>query len=90
MGLPAGCRLHDDLWQWSTLHDAPAVVTLELCFGFDYPSSPPFVRVVTPRFMFHTGTSDARATPHKSDAPSLPLACRPLACRLLGCRALFF
>ena len=31
------------------------VITLALTFGFDHPTSPPFVRVVSPRFAFHTG-----------------------------------
>jgi ubiquitin-conjugating enzyme E2 Q len=32
-----------------------AVVELEVLFGDDFPASPPFVRVVSPRFAFHTG-----------------------------------
>ena len=32
-----------------------AVVTLELRMPPDFPASPPFVRVVSPRFQFHTG-----------------------------------
>ena len=30
-------------------------VTLEILFPSDYPYVPPFVRVVSPHFMFHTG-----------------------------------
>lgn len=35
--------------------ETKAVVTLELTLPPDYPSRPPFVRVVSPRFAFHTG-----------------------------------
>ena len=31
------------------------LVTLEMRFGGNFPSEPPFVRVVSPRFAFHTG-----------------------------------
>lgn len=32
-----------------------AEVVMELQFPKDYPSAPPFVRVIRPRFRFHTG-----------------------------------
>ena len=33
----------------------PNLVTLEVRFPLSYPAIPPFVRIVTPRFQFHTG-----------------------------------
>ena len=35
--------------------DGAGSVQLELRFSGDFPSQPPFVRVVSPRFAFHTG-----------------------------------
>ena len=47
--------LRRDLITWSTQTKHPPVVLLELSFPKDTPHSPPFVRVVRPRFVYHTG-----------------------------------
>jgi len=53
-GFPAECPLGKDLTRYS-----PQLgydwVELDMTFPHDYPWSPPFVRVVKPRFKFHTG-----------------------------------
>ena len=50
--------LHDlrlEVDQWALEKNKPAFVTLEVRFPLSYPSLPPFVRIITPRFAFHTG-----------------------------------
>jgi ubiquitin-protein ligase len=47
---PAGSELESRIRQVG--HSS---VLLEVTFGFDHPASPPFIRVVSPRFAFHTG-----------------------------------
>ena len=50
--------LHDlrlEVEQWALEKNKPALVTLEFRFPLSYPSLPPFVRIITPRFAFHTG-----------------------------------
>lgn len=53
MALPADTSIGEELRSHPGL--LRPVVDLELVFGFDFPASPPFVRVVSPRFAFHTG-----------------------------------
>ena len=53
--LPAESSLGRELLQFAASHACAAVVTLEVTFGCDFPASPPFVRVVSPRLAFHTG-----------------------------------
>lgn len=48
------CALAQDLVQLKERKDID-FVELELQFKSDYPFSPPFIRVVYPRFKFHTG-----------------------------------
>ena len=50
--------LHDlrlEVEQWALEKNKPALVTVEVRFPLSYPSLPPFVRIITPRFAFHTG-----------------------------------
>ena len=41
--------------QWALQAGKPNLVTLEVRFPSSYPAIPPFVRIITPRFQFHTG-----------------------------------
>lgn len=50
--------LAQDLIVWHKRYrtdDKPAALVLQLSFPRDHPYSPPFVRIVRPRFHFHTG-----------------------------------
>lgn len=47
--------LFHDLEEYSEKYNQPAEVVMELMFPANYPAQPPFVRVVRPRFQFHTG-----------------------------------
>ena len=51
--------LHDvlqrDLEAWARMTSNPPMITLETVFPSDYPASVPFLRVIRPRFAFHTG-----------------------------------
>lgn len=47
--------LGSQLSEYAASTGRPAEVHLEISFTGDYPSAPPFVRVVSPRFKFHTG-----------------------------------
>ena len=52
------CGLHNlrlEVNQWAVQAGKPNIVTLEVRFPPSYPAIPPFVRIVTPRFQFHTG-----------------------------------
>ena len=55
MGVPTGCALGDAIRDHAARHHVRPTVELEVSFGASYPSAPPFVRVVAPRFAFHTG-----------------------------------
>ena len=44
-----------DLKKYAKSHKGQDYVQLEMKFLPDYPFLPPFIRVVTPRFAFHTG-----------------------------------
>jgi len=55
MRLPPDSTLGQELHAHAVKFGTPAEMTLEVTFGYDFPSSPPFVRVVSPRFAFHTG-----------------------------------
>ena len=51
--LPIG--LQPGLVHWAKRVNADAALTLEIRFPSDFPLSVPFVRVIRPRFQFHTG-----------------------------------
>ena len=53
--IPEYPKLYYDLDAWSHRTRAKPAVVLELIFPPHYPRAPPFVRVVRPRFKFHTG-----------------------------------
>jgi len=55
MSVPADCALRDEVDAHAAAFHVRPTVELEVSFGADFPSSPPFVRVVAPRFAFHTG-----------------------------------
>ncbi|XP_070574815.1 ubiquitin-conjugating enzyme E2 Q1-like [Ptychodera flava] len=48
-------KLGKDLKTYATKYKRDEVITLEMKFPKDYPMSPPFVRVLRPRFKFLTG-----------------------------------
>lgn len=52
---PSDTALARELAIISAMHGGPAEVELEVRFTGGYPSKPPFVRIVQPRFNFHTG-----------------------------------
>ena len=52
---PEDTPLHQELVAYSSKHEQPAEIQLEMLFSSDFPMSPPFVRVLRPRFAFHTG-----------------------------------
>lgn len=43
-----------DLDKWSKATSQPPHVKLEMTFSSEYPVAPPFIRVLRPRFKFHT------------------------------------
>jgi hypothetical protein len=47
--------LQQDLRAWSKKFDKQGAITFHILFPNDYPRSVPFVRVVRPRFKYHTG-----------------------------------
>ena len=47
--------LKSDLRAWAALTRNPPMISVEVLFPSDYPASVPFVRVIRPRFHFHTG-----------------------------------
>lgn len=53
---PNSCPLKGDLLAYATKSpDRSPSVVMDVTFPSDYPFSPPFIRVVRPRFQFHTG-----------------------------------
>lgn len=48
-------RLAGELEKWSKLAKKPPVILMEIVFPANYPEGVPFVRMVRPRFCFHTG-----------------------------------
>lgn len=48
-------KLSKDLETFAKRHNTEPCINLEMMFPPDYPMSPPFVRVTTPRFKFLTG-----------------------------------
>ena len=48
-------ELFDDLERYASLANTDPGIQLEFQFPTRYPTLPPFVRVVRPRFKFHTG-----------------------------------
>ncbi|KAL3860041.1 hypothetical protein ACJMK2_010223 [Sinanodonta woodiana] len=55
MDLPKDSRLGKDLEAFAKKHNREPVIYMEMQFPGDYPMSPPFVRVIRPRFKFLTG-----------------------------------
>jgi ubiquitin-conjugating enzyme E2 Q len=53
-GFPKGSEIYNDLRQYES-QTRRNYVELRLAFPPDYPNVPPFVRVVRPRFVSHTG-----------------------------------
>ncbi|XP_064598982.1 ubiquitin-conjugating enzyme E2 25-like [Liolophura sinensis] len=53
--IPKDTRLGKDLHAYAVRYNREPVVTMEMKFPSDYPMSPPFVRVIRPRFKFLTG-----------------------------------
>ena len=52
LGLPA---LANDLDRWARATRKPPIIVMDIRFPKDYPMSVPFVRMVRPRFKWHTG-----------------------------------
>ena len=52
---PEDTPLFKELAAYSERFLTPAEIQLEMLFSSDFPMSPPFVRVLRPRFAFHTG-----------------------------------
>ena len=52
---PPESSLANELRRYSSLTGSSPAVTLEVRFDGSFPFAPPFVRVVSPRFAFHTG-----------------------------------
>ena len=52
---PPGSPLAAGLMDHARRYGGPAAVVLAVHFSGEYPAAPPFVRVVSPRFAFHTG-----------------------------------
>lgn len=48
-------QLGGELEQWSRLAKKQPVIHMEIVFPTNYPQGVPFVRMVRPRFVFHTG-----------------------------------
>ena len=48
-------ELFKQLEKYEHLSGQPAGVTFEISFPMEFPSEPPFVRVVSPRFCYRTG-----------------------------------
>ncbi len=48
-------KLQEQLETYNEKYNTGNYVNFEITFPQDYPFSPPFIRVITPRFEFHTG-----------------------------------
>jgi len=55
MRAPDGSGLAAELARFAARHQKPDAVQLEVLFTPAYPNEPPFVRILAPRFAFHTG-----------------------------------
>ncbi|ESO87820.1 hypothetical protein LOTGIDRAFT_234840 [Lottia gigantea] len=53
--IPTDSKLGQDLVKYSQKYHQQPVINLEMQFPRDYPFSPPFIRVIRPRFQFLTG-----------------------------------
>lgn len=55
-GFPNDCSLRNELRRFGTEHSSGlAAIVMDVQFPDTYPMDPPFIRVVRPRFQFHTG-----------------------------------
>lgn len=54
-GAPSGTKFHKQLEAYAVANRRKPVVELEMLFDAEYPFSPPFVRVLRPRFSPRTG-----------------------------------
>jgi len=55
-GFPEDCALRRELLRFGSEHASGlAAIVMDVHFPDSYPMSPPFIRVVRPRFQFHTG-----------------------------------
>lgn len=55
-GFPEDCALRKELRQFGARHPSgESAVVMDVQFPSTYPMSPPFIRVVRPRFQMHTG-----------------------------------
>lgn len=52
---PTDVPLFGELAAFAAKFNAPAAIQMELLFSPSFPMEPPFVRVIRPRFAFHTG-----------------------------------
>ncbi|XP_076437807.1 uncharacterized protein LOC143276986 [Babylonia areolata] len=55
LDIPKDCKLGKDLKSYAQLTRKEAAIQMEMQFPPDYPVSPPFLRVIRPRFRFLTG-----------------------------------
>ena len=56
VGLPASVLpdvLQEDLARWSQITGEPPMILSHIVYPSDYPNSPPFVRIIRPRFQVH-------------------------------------
>jgi len=52
----AECKaFNEELKKFGKMHNGQDFVKLEMKFPQEYPNLPPFIRVISPRFVFHTG-----------------------------------
>merc|ERR1712232_404884 len=49
------CELKSDLYSFASKHNTEAAIVFDVHFPSDYPTSPPFVRVLRPRFKMYSG-----------------------------------
>merc|ERR1719188_561853 len=55
-GFPEDCTLRSELRRFGKEHPSGvAAIVMDVHFPDSYPMNPPFIRVVRPRFQFHTG-----------------------------------